>query len=500
MFRPREVVEARSSPLGYALKTDRKFVCAKHLVLMNEAIVEAVFGARRRLMIFTPPRHGKSTLVSRKTPGWFLGTFPQLNVGLMSYEARFARSWGLAVRKDIIANGDELFGIRVSGDNSAADDFSLAGFGGGMRTAGIDGGMTGRGFNLFIVDDPIKGAKQAHSKAFLDMSYATFQSVVESRLEPNAAIVIVMTRWNDNDLAGRLLKEQGDEWTVLRLPAIAEKDDPLGRDVGAALWPERFDVKDLEKKKKRVGSYYFAAQYQQRPAPEEGNRIHRDWFKYWDRRAVPRVQRMFTSWDMAFTDSEGSSYVVGQCWGARGADAFLLDQVRARMDFPETCAALVGFAKKWKQARPHLIENKANGPAVIAFLKKKVPGLLPREVSGKGSKIARASAVSPYIEAGNVYLPDPDIFDWVGDYVEELATFPNAANDDQVDATSQALEYLFGPSELSLSGGPEDGRKGRDEDDDDKPKSKRKRSTKDEDEDEQPFGSTSLERVNLWGP
>jgi predicted phage terminase large subunit-like protein len=443
-FRDRDIAIARSSPLGFASVTGRgKFAPARHLVLLNEFILDRIFGPRKRGMIFMPPRHGKSTLISRATAAFYLGTFPDRQVGVASYEADFAKGWGRAVRSDMTEFGDEIFGLRVSGDSSASDRWGLAGHQGGMRTAGVEGRWTGLGFHLLIIDDPVKDAKQAHSKAYRDACAEWMRSVAESRLEPDATVLMVMTRWHEDDLAGRSLMTQPGDWDVLSLPAIAESEsDALGRSRGEALWPERFPVASLLSRKGRVGSYWWAAQYQQRPSPEEGNRVRRDWWKFWS--SQPQgMERIVTSTDCAFKDTEDSSFVVMQAWGVRGGDAYLLDQLRARMDFPETLRAFEGFHRKWNVAAAKLVEDKANGPAVIASLRRKIPGIIPIEVSGKGSKIARLSAVSPFIESGNVYLPDPRVFSWVDDFINELATFPNGTNDDQVDATSQALTWVL---------------------------------------------------------
>ena len=490
MFTDRELADARQSPLGYAVVTQRgKFRPARHLALLNEAILSACFSDRRRLMVFMPPRHGKSTMISRATTGWYLGTFPDRSVGVASYESDYAKGWGRAVRADIAESGEELFGVRVSGDSSAVDRWGLAGYAGGMRTAGLEGRWTGLGFHLLVIDDPIKDAKQAYSKAYRDGCYDWLQAVAEARLEPGATVIVVMTRWHEDDLPGRLQKEQGEDWDVLSLPAIAEAGDAMGRKVGAALWPERFDEVALAARQRRSGSYWWAAQYQQRPAPEEGNRVRRDWWRFWS--AQPKgIERIVTSTDCAFKDSQDSSFVVMQAWGKKGADVFLLDQVRARMDFPETLAAFEAFHGKWPGATPKLVEDKANGPAVIASLRKKIPGIQPVEVSGKGSKIARLSAVSPYIEAGNVYLPDASVFPWVQTFIEELAAFPNAANDDQVDATSQALDYLYGSQETRISGGPEERKRGRAET---RERVRREAGPLDA------YGRDPISRVRIWG-
>jgi predicted phage terminase large subunit-like protein len=258
--------------------------------------------------------------------------------------------------------------------------------------------------------------------------------------------VVHNTRWHAADLAGRLTdpKENPDfdRWRVLRLPAIAEgDDDPLGRREGEVLEPRRFSTAEVLSFRRDLGSQLFAGLYQQRPSPAGGGIIKRSWWKWYSMRpGLPRFDEIIASWDMAFKETATSSYVVGQVWGRIGADIYLLDQVRDRMDFPSTIVAVLNLSAKWPIARAKLVEDKANGPAVIATLARKVPGLIAVQV--EGSKEARLHAVSPLIEAGNVFLPDPVLAPWIGDFVEELSQFPSAPNDDQADAASMALERL----------------------------------------------------------
>ena len=208
---------------------------------------------------------------------------------------------------------------------------------------------------------------------------------------------------------------------------------------------------DWEDKQREVGSRSWMALYQGRPTPGEGAIFRRSW---WQRFSLPQwVERddgtmhalsfdeVLQSWDMAFKDTASADYVVGQVWGRRGVDAYLLDQVRGRLSFVDTCMRVRALSARWPQAHAKLIEDKANGTAVIDQLRNTVGGLIP--VEPRGSKEARASAVSPFVEARNVWLPTPELAAWVDDLVEECAGFPLAAHDDQVDALTQALDRLL---------------------------------------------------------
>lgn len=390
-------------------------------------------------MVFMPPRHGKSEFISRYSTAWILGKFPDTRIILASYEADFAATWGRKSRDLLEEHGPSLFGIRVSGKSSAANRWDIEGHEGGMVTAGVNGPITGKGADIGIIDDPVKNDQEAMSVTYQERTYEWYKSTFRTRLQRDGAIILIMTRWHENDLAGKLLaaqEEEGEKWEVVSLPAIAEDDDPLGREFGQPLCPDLFTKDALESIKKAVGSYWWASLYQQRPSPAEGGIFKRNWWQYY-RRVPDRFDEIIQSWDMTFKDTKTADFVVGQVWGRKGANKYLLDQVRDRMDFPATIQAVRTLSAKWPQARAKLVEDKANGPAVIATLKNEIPGLIT--VNPEGGKVVRAQAASPDIEAGNVYLPDPSVAPWVYDFIEECAAFPNGVNDDQVDAMTQAL-------------------------------------------------------------
>jgi predicted phage terminase large subunit-like protein len=242
--------------------------------------------------------------------------------------------------------------------------------------------------------------------------------------------------------------EDGEKWRVVSFPAIAEqgREDTHEKDVrqeGDALWLGKYDRKKLLRVKAVIGSYEWSALYQQRPSPAEGAIFLREWWKYYGERPgelAAQMEEMVQSWDMSFKDAKDSDYVVGQVWGKRGANRYLIDQVRGRMGFPATIKAVCALMSKWPQAKRIFIEDKANGPAVISTLQDKIQGLIP--VNPEGGKVVRANAVTGQIESGNVYLPTPEHASWIGDFAEECAAFPNAAHDDQVDAMSQALIHM----------------------------------------------------------
>jgi predicted phage terminase large subunit-like protein len=283
------------------------------------------------------------------------------------------------------------------------------------------------------------------------------------------AKVIVMQRVHEQDLGGHVLEQGGYEH--LCLPAEYEGDrrktvigwsDPREQ-IGELLWPERFGATEIDELKRALGSYAAAGQLQQRPSPAGGGLIKRHWWRYWQPRGagLPPVmvrrpdnslaavipidlpedfESTIQSWDCAFKDLKSSDYVVGQVWAKDSADKFLLDQVRRQMDCPATMEAIRKLTAKWPLAHTKLIEDKANGSALIQVLGHEIPGMLAVEPAG--GKVARASAVSAQIESGNIYLPHPALAPWMEGFIEECAAFPNGRHDDQVDAMSQALLRL----------------------------------------------------------
>jgi len=422
-----------------------KWQTAPHLELICSKLEEVEAGRLDRLILTVPPRHGKSMSVTETFPAWYLGRNPDKRVIEVSYSDDLARTFGDKCRRKIEIFGPELWGLEIDRRRADKSDWGIEGHNGGMVSAGIGGSLTGRGADLLIIDDPCKNRQEADSQTYRDRVWSEWQSTLSTRLHPNGAVVVVLTRWHEDDLAGRLIRTEPDRWQLLNLPALASENDPLGRPPGAALWPERYDEESLAGIKITVGSRDWEALYQGRPSPAEGSILLREWwgeYRLPPEAMVNGMDQVILSFDCTFKDKDTSDYVVGQVWCRKGADAYLLDQVRARMDFPSTQRALKGLAAKWPMARAKLVEDKANGPAIISSLRKEVPGLIP--VEPDGGKVVRANAVSPFIEAGNVHLPEPRFAPWVGDFIEECAAFPNGAHDDQVDAMTQALSYLLG--------------------------------------------------------
>lgn len=243
----------------------------RHLEAIDQAICDTILRFSAPILVIeAPPRHGKSELVSRYLPAWYLGRFRRRRVMLAGYAASFARSWGRKARSLLADHGKEVFGVEVDMSVRAAADWGLQGFDGGMITAGVGGPLTGRGADLLIIDDPIKNAEQAQSAAIRENHWDWWQTTASTRIEPGGCAIVIATRWSEDDLSGRLIKaaEEGEGWPVrrLRLPAIAEADDLLGRAPGEALWPERWPIERLERLRDSKDAHWWHALYQQHPA------------------------------------------------------------------------------------------------------------------------------------------------------------------------------------------------------------------------------------------
>lgn len=420
-----------------------------HLDVLDETLMKVSRGELTRVIVTMPPRHGKSERVSKKFPAWHVGQHPDDEIIVCSYSLDLSRDFS-RIARDTLKNQNELFEYNVDPNKESAESWGIEGHRGGVNAAGVGGPITGKGARIAIVDDPFKNAEEANSEVIRQKVWDWYTSTLYTRLTPDGRIIVVQTRWHEDDLVGRLLKKEkediendeheGERWTVINFPAIAEDNDYLGRKPGEPLWPGYgFDLEKLKKIKSDVGSYVFNALYQQRPSAMEGAMLKRHWWQYYTFDPTKaKFDELLQSWDCTFKDSDGSDFVVGQVWGRIGADKYLLDQVRDRMDINATMQAIVNLSAKWPKATLKLIEDKANGPAVIQMLRRKIGGMVP--VNPEGGKMARVSAVAPEIEAGNVYLPSGK--PWVQDFIEECAAFPKGANDDQVDCMSQALNRL----------------------------------------------------------
>jgi predicted phage terminase large subunit-like protein len=415
----------------------------RHLVFVRRYLEQVRAGTLKRLIIQLPPRHGKTEHATIRFPIWWLEQEPWLRVIVGAYNQILANKFSRKARRIAASR------MALSKERTAVEDWETD-EGGGIRAVGVGSGITGQGGNLVVIDDPVKSREEAESEAFRERVWDWYTEDLYTRLEPGGAIILQMTRWHEDDLAGRILaSEDAPNWTVISLPAIAEDADPLGRAPGEALCPERFDVEALKGLAVVVGSRGWSSLYQQQPAPATGAIINTEFFRYYTTRAhpilgvpfIPDVLEMqMQSWDFSFKNLKDSDRIAGQAWGTSGADCYLLDAVALIADFMRSIDAVHDLTRKWPQALAKLVEDKANGPAIISALRNKIPGLIAIEPDG--DKISRAWAITPLVEAGNVWLPHPSIAPWVAEFKLECARFPYGRYDDQVDAMTQILRRL----------------------------------------------------------
>lgn len=471
----------RSSPSAMAahltLGAYRRF---RYIELLSHKFVDAVEGRSRRQIWNMPGRYGKSLLGSQWGPAWAIdrsgGT---ARIILVSYGYDLAVENAIGVRDILVSHSDQLSG-QLRRDRRKMDRFTTD-TGGGILAAGIDGRITGFGAGSgggIVVDDPYKNWQQAHSAARRAHVVNQFKGTIRNRLDEESAFIIVIHhRVHEDDLTATLaqdaLNETGDEWEIVSLPALAtQPDDPLGRAIGEPLEPERFSLEDCISRARGLGTYLASGLEQQHPTPEEGNELLRAWFVLADPSEVPaKPDRAITSWDLKLKNKETGDFVVGQVWWRVGSAYWLMDQLRGRYDHATTANAIALLQVRHPEATRHVIEAAGSSDDVIPLLKKPIAdyevtdematrlgmneaerikvqelrrsgmGHLQPEPATEGSKSVRARAhIAGPAEAGNVRMPEDAL--WVPGLLDELAAFPDGANDDQVDAMSQALKHI----------------------------------------------------------
>lgn len=428
----------------------------KHAVFISNEIVGMVEHDTCDLLIVdTAVRHGKTELCSRWTPAWFNAKY-RGRVGLASYEADFAASHGRRAR-EIVAEHGERFGIKIDDTSRAAFRWDLVGGDGGMWTAGAGGPIIGKGFKLGIVDDPVKNAEEADSAVMRDKLWEWWQRVFLTRREPGAKVLLIMSRWHDDDLIGRLIR-MGDQLGMrirrIRLPAIAEEDDALGRVPGQALCPERYDEVALANICKDIGPHAWASMYQQRPVLAGGGMFKREWFRYWTARVVndktwyqlgdqfvdgDEVWR-FCTMDVAYVRGKRTDYTVLATWGVAPTDPsslLLLDLRRVRVDSVDH-APLV--EQVWEAQGPAWIGVEKQAASLSLFAEVQRRGVVVRWLTPDTNKIARAETAAAQLSNSRVWLPEGA--PWLSEFIDELMMFPVGKHDDQVDALSYACIEL----------------------------------------------------------
>lgn len=453
-----EAVTTFSSFMGYV---NPKYQIEWFHKLIADHCQMLLEGRIKNLMVFVPPQHGKSEVLSRTFPAWALGKDPSLKIAGCSYSADLSQGFSLNVQKTIASaeyqaifpntwiNGTEGH-ERVKGYKTNADMFNIIGTGGFYKAVGVCGPLTGTPVDIAIIDDPVKDALEAYSPTYRERVWSWYNTVLSTRLHNNSKQLFIMTRWHEDDLAGRILKAEPDEWTVLSIPAICEKDgDGFGspRKVGESLWESRHSLQKLLKQKHRAPRE-FEALYQQHPSIEGGNIVKRDWFKtisLQDFTARRWREPMHFYLDTAFnkrktsTDNDPSG-ILAACY--MDGNVYLYKAMKVWKEMPDLLRFLPEFMRQNEGNGESIlhVEPKANGISVVHMLRE-ISTLNVRETPvPSDSKEVRLRVVSPRVECGRVFLVEGD---WNEEFLNEVCGFPAQPHDEYVDIMGYAINDLF---------------------------------------------------------
>jgi predicted phage terminase large subunit-like protein len=453
-FSKRSAVNQQPDPLTFRQFIERvapKFKFYPHIEKLIEVLQQVADGGITRLMVFMPPRHGKSETVSRLFSAYYLYRYPHRWVAITSYAAELAFTLSRNSRENYTEAGGAI----------SADAFAVkhweSGKGGGLWATGVGGLATGKGFHLGVCDDPLKNSEEAGSETIREKQKDWWRSTFSTREEPGGAVIVIMTRWHEDDLAGWLLSrevgsDEPERWHVVNMPAVAE-DRPLSfpatctvepdeRQPGEALCPERYNADKLRRIMHRMGSYFWAALFQQRPAPRDGEMFRRQWFSIVQ--ALPAGCRFVRYWDKAGTAGDGA-YSAGVLMAVSpDGRFFVVDVQRGQWSFGQREIVILQTAhidqQRYREVSIWVEQEPGSGGKESAERTvQNLAGFTARAEPVTGDKELRAGPLAAQAEVGNVSLL---LGDWNGKYLDELAAFPNGTYKDQVDASSGAFNKL----------------------------------------------------------
>ena len=437
--------EGRGDLISFTEEMMPGYECAKHHRLIADKLMAVERGEIKRLMIFMPPRSGKSTLASIYFPSWYIGKNPTRQIITASYSGKLSEQFSRKVRNTVgNANYTDFFPtVSLSADSKAKDMWHTSQEG-VYIAVGVQGAATGNGADLLLIDDPVRDAAEADSELIRDKVWDWFSTVAYTRLQPNGAIVVIMTRWHEDDLSGRLLEdmeEGGQQWDILRLPAIAEHDDVLGRKIGEALWPEWYPINVLEETRdllnKKAGQRFWSAMYQQNPVPDDGDFFKAEWIRYYDDRPKTEELTIYATSDYAVTD-KGGDFTVHMVFGIdQNANIYVLDCYRAQASSDEWIEVQISMMKEWKPiewvGERGQIESSV-GPFLRQIMKERGAYCNINSLPSIQSKTQRAQSIRGRTAMGKLYFPRKTA--WTNDIVSEMMHFPRGKNDDCIDTLS----------------------------------------------------------------
>lgn len=417
-----EAAIARKSLLAFTEYTNPLYQRARHHVLIADRLEAVERGEIDRLMIFMPPRHGKSELASKRFPAWCLGRDPLRQIIAASYNSDLANDFGRNVR-NIVAEpefGQVFPGVSLAPDSQAANRMNTN-RGGAYVAAGVGTAVTGRGAHIALIDDPFKDREEADSERRRDLVWDWYRSTLYTRLMPGGAVVVILTRWHEDDLAGRLLEQEGDQWTVLSMPAIDE--------AGEALWPEWYGLEALERIKNTIGPREWSALYQQRPQPDDGTFFQRAWFRTWDK--LPSLRYYGTS-DYAVTDGAGD-YTVHAVWGIDASgDVYRVDSWKGQTSSDQWIERKLDLIAKYKPLcwfGEGGVIQKAVEPMLRRRMRERNTHCRLEWLPSVADKPTRARSFQAMAATGRVHFE-------AGADLSEFLVFPAGKHDDEVDTAS----------------------------------------------------------------
>jgi predicted phage terminase large subunit-like protein len=409
--------------------------------LLRSAVADVAAGKSRNIVVSMPPGMGKSVTCSVVLPLYVLARYPDWNVANISSEASLATKFSRDARRHA-----PTAGVQLAPDSGQVTEWETTA-GGGMIARGVGGTIVGRRVKVMIIDDPVRDARAAASEVEREALWDWYIGVAKGRMAPASLSLLVMTRWHESDISARLL-EQG--WEEFRLPALAEDGDPLGRELGEPLLTPQADEAPTqalirwEQTQEEVGSYTWAGQYQQRPAPAGGSIFDPTWLKPIEGPLDLDIGTWITSWDLTFGASKikggqkvlTGDYCVGTVWQLLPGRFILHDMVRLRAEFTGQLASMRQTIERYPRCSRHLIEAAANGAAAVDMLRREVDGVTP--IKPLGGKVERWQAATPTMEAGRVeYMPG----EYINPLIAEMAVAPNGTHDDTLDSVAQAINW-----------------------------------------------------------
>ena len=447
--------KAQNNFMPFVHHVYENFIEGRHHLEIAEKLEKVATGEITRLIVNMPPRHSKSELASYLMPAWFLGRNPKLKIIQATHNTELAVRFGRKVR-DLIDS--EQYGhifpdTDLKADSKAAGRWETSA-GGEYFAAGVGAAVTGRGADLFIIDDP-HSEQDAMSEGRLEEAYEWYTSGPRQRLQPGGKIIVVMTRWGLRDLTGRLIKAQGsdvlsDQWEIVEFPAILPSENPL--------WPEFWKKDDLLKVKASLPVQKWGAQWQQQPTAEEGAIVKKEWWRIWKKEDIPEVDYIIQSYDTAFSKKESADYSAITTWGVfrseeTGADnIILMDACRDRWNFPELKEKALEENEYW-QPDMMIVEAKASGLPLTDELRRAGIPIMNYTPSKGRDKVTRMHTVAPLFEAGMVWAPEKHFAEEV---IDECMAFPNGEHDDYVDSMTMALIRFRQGGFISLNGEEDD--------------------------------------------